>query len=160
MGLLGCIAQGCSLAADLEPLQAGDSALGCSEDEKVCEYPDGRGFCVSLEVAELGCDDPSCRPCTLVGADARCDLNNKCVVNDCKNGWADCDEDGLDCEVYTQDEIENCGACGTKCEWEHSINDCVNGVCVLSGCSPGWANCDDDQVNGCEVMTGETNECP
>jgi hypothetical protein len=166
LGAIGGAALGCSLTTDLEPLEAGDSALDCANDEKICDdEATGRGFCVTLDVPKYGCDNPSCRPCTLVGVDvARCDSSNRCVVSVCKDGWQDCDEDGLDCEVDTRDSIANCGHCFEVCDQQHSFNSCVNGVCVLSGCSPGWADCDGNQVNGCEAETGlsegETNPCP
>jgi len=164
--LAGCAAQGCSLTADLESLQAGDAALDCGENEKVCfDEEVGHRRCVSLDQVRFGCDDPSCRPCTLVGALARCSQDtHKCVVRECKPGWADCDGDGLECEVDTTDDFDNCGACGRVCENLFSFNDCVNGDCVLYKCSDGWQDCDGDQVNGCEVFTGltgpETNPCP
>ncbi len=165
LGAISCAAQGCSLTADLDSLEAGASALDCAEDEKICEDGAGRGFCVALDVPQYGCDNPSCRPCTLVGVDvARCDSNDKCVVSVCKAGWQDCDEDGRDCEVDTRDSIANCGHCFQVCDQQHSFNSCVNGACVLSGCSPGWADCNGDEVDGCEtesgLIDGETNACP
>jgi hypothetical protein len=88
LGAILWAVQGCSLTADLDVLQAGESALDCRDDEKVCEDAQGRGFCVALDVHQLGCDDPSCRPCKLVGVKSyRCE-DNKCVRNECKEGWA------------------------------------------------------------------------
>ncbi|HVJ15870.1 MAG TPA: hypothetical protein VM686_10515 [Polyangiaceae bacterium] len=147
-----CAVQGCTLTVDTDELEAGDSALGCTAQQKVCHDADtGRGFCTSLDVPQYGCDDPGCDECVLVGvAVARCNSQNKCIKNQCKAGWQDCDDDGLDCETDTRDDSRNCGACDRVCDTTHSFNECVNSQCVLSGCSPGWFDCDDDVFNGCE----------
>jgi hypothetical protein len=164
--VLGLAALGCTLTVDTEGLEAGDSALGCSAQEKVCHDAEtGRGFCVALDVPQYGCDAPSCEPCTLVGVSvARCSSDNQCIKAQCRAGWDDCDDDGVTCEVEMVDDIQNCGACDRECDREHSFNSCVNSTCVLSGCSPGWADCDGDNVNGCEEETGvtgdATNPCP
>lgn len=48
-------------------------------------------------------------------------------------------------------DIDNCGACGTKCAFANAFPACVNGACVLAGCAPGFSNCDGAPGNGCEV---------
>jgi hypothetical protein len=55
------------------------------------------------------------------------------------------------CTTLTSD-TQNCGACGNVCP---SINDSTqcNGTCGVLQCTPGFADCDTDASNGCEINT-------
>ncbi len=46
----------------------------------------------------------------------------------------------------------NCGACGNTCPnpRANQVNACKKGLCVLE-CIPGWADCNGDPSDGCEV---------
>ncbi len=76
----------------------------------------------------------------------------------CQEGWGDCDlnlaqEGSNGCETDLLNDINNCGACGSACydlTNLHGTQACVNGECRYS-CDEGWANCDGDWSNGCEV---------
>jgi len=50
---------------------------------------------------------------------------------------------------------------GTSCGvFANGVAACTNGVCALSQCSAGFANCDGSTSNGCEVnLTTDVNNC-
>jgi hypothetical protein len=91
------------------------------------------------------------------GSNPVCD-NGLCVLS-CNEGYQDCNyeygkSDG--CEV----RLNSPATCGTNC-WDimncgvYSV--CKNGVCE---CQVGYANCDGDWNNGCEInMTNDENNC-
>ena len=91
------------------------------------------------------------------GSNPVCD-NGLCLLS-CNSGYADCNyeygkSDG--CEV----RLNSSATCGTNC-WDivncggYSV--CKNGVCE---CQVGYANCDGDWNNGCEInMTNDENNC-
>ena len=61
----------------------------------------------------------------------------------CANGYADCDEDPSDCEVFTADSAQNCGACGIHCGSDES---CLNAACVAI-CQTPASRCGDTCVD-------------
>jgi len=92
--------------------------------------------------------------CSLDHARAAC--SGACYVAACDFGWGDCD--GLSpngCEQAVIADIENCGACGNSCPAQpHSSPACDNGTCQIARCSVGYADCDGNPGNGCEVPVG------
>ncbi len=96
---------------------------------------------------------------------------------------ADDDCDGLvDEDLNTCDDIENCGACGTKCVRANATAECVttagpgvqcttaNTSCKIKACDPGYYNNDGGDTNGCEykcpvatpgpeICDGVDNDC-
>lgn len=85
----------------------------------------------------------------------------------CQEGWGDCDlnlaqEGSNGCETNLLNDTNNCGACGSACydlTGLHGTQACVNGKCQYS-CEEGWANCDGDWSNGCEVdLTSDVHNC-
>ncbi|MDP3221337.1 MAG: hypothetical protein Q8S73_45055, partial [Deltaproteobacteria bacterium] len=72
----------------------------------------------------------------------------------CDAGFADCDGDPSNgCESDTRTSTAHCGACGTACATRaNAATTCVAGACG-STCDAGFADCDGDPSNGCEVDT-------
>jgi hypothetical protein len=61
---------------------------------------------------------------------------------------------GLSCAFLQADPV-NCGACGHKClPFPSGAVHCVNGICADPACGAGYADCDGDPKNGCEVNVG------
>ncbi|MEZ4390403.1 MAG: hypothetical protein R3A48_04845 [Polyangiales bacterium] len=94
--------------------------------------------------------------CELPNATAACTAG-ACAVGSCATGFADCDNDPSNgCEVNTQTSTANCGACGNACATTNGSAACAAGSCATGGCNTGFADCDGDPANGCEVNT-QTN---
>ena len=97
--------------------------------------------------------------CLLPHATPKCD-GGTCAIASCNSGWADCnglDSDG--CEANLTSSTASCGACGNICGTNNATPTCNAGSCVLN-CSAGFANCDGNPANGCEVNTSNSvNNC-
>ena len=112
----------------------------------------------------------TCPLCNFPNAKAGC-FGNMCGIAACNPGWANCDNNTLNgCERNIDSDAGNCGACGVQCaqglvcvqqsctcpqcKIPNAKSVCINNVCVLDSCLPGFANCDGQQGNGCEVDLG------
>ena len=63
------------------------------------------------------------------------------------------------CKLGASDPL-NCNTCGNVCSFPHGVASCVAGVCTLAGCVSGYANCDEDNTNGCETdISNDSNNC-
>jgi hypothetical protein len=70
----------------------------------------------------------------------------------CTAGFADCNMNSADgCEVNTQTATAHCGGCGRVCAPANATPSCSAGVCGYTVCNPGFADCDGNRTNGCEV---------
>jgi hypothetical protein len=57
-------------------------------------------------------------------------------------------------------DINNCGACGHVCFGVNSTPACVNGICRVAACNPGFADCNANSADGCEVnINNDPNNC-
>ncbi|MFC1654935.1 hypothetical protein ACFL2F_03925, partial [Myxococcota bacterium] len=74
-----------------------------------------------------------------------------------------CTAPEIDCGgecVNPTDDPENCGGCGLVCTLPNATAACVDSTCVVANCDANFANCDDDDTNGCEAdLTGDPNNC-
>jgi hypothetical protein len=96
--------------------------------------------------------------CTYPNASAVCN-SGVCALGTCINGWADCDSNQTTgCEVQLANSTENCGTCGSGCNYPNATAVCNGGVCALGTCESGWADCDNNQANGCEVQVANSTE--
>jgi hypothetical protein len=76
-----------------------------------------------------------------------------CAIT-CTAGFADCDgrlDNG--CEADTRVSATHCGGCGRACAPANGTGACSASTCALTGCSAGFADCDGNLANGCEVNT-------
>ncbi len=140
--------------------EAGACKIGCTA---------GRGDCDLL--ASTGCEtflstDPTncgaCgKICLFANADAQCAAGT-CGIGTCKSGFADCDGDPANgCEVNLDNDPVHCGACATPCTPKPNVEpSCVARACLPGACKAGFADCDSDATNGCEVdLFGDANNC-
>jgi hypothetical protein len=101
------------------------------------------------------------RACTgLPNASATCSTG-ACLVGMCVAGYGDCNlmpADGCETRLNT---VSNCGACGFVCSLPHANPVCTaGGTCGVGSCQAGWADCDGNPANGCEVNTQtDPNNC-
>ncbi|MFO0647695.1 MAG: hypothetical protein U0326_15745 [Polyangiales bacterium] len=91
--------------------------------------------------------------CSVPNASPTC-MNGTCAVAMCTAPFADCDGvTSNGCEAQTLTDVAHCGGCGMRCAARpHSAASCAAGRCAYA-CEPGFADCDGDASNGCEVDT-------
>ena len=130
---------------------AGASGEQCLSGWTKCQYGMSNDLCVNTQ------NDPShCGACgnacgTPPNATAAC-VVGQCGVGNCSAGFANCDMDATDgCEVKLATDTAHCGACGNVCSVVNATAACVVGQCGIGNCSAGFANCDMDATDGCEV---------
>jgi len=72
----------------------------------------------------------------------------------CSNGFGNCNGDrGDGCEQPLTEDANNCGLCGRMCTAMNAAPVCSAALCGVGTCTTGFANCDTDSTNGCEVDT-------
>ena len=93
------------------------------------------------------------RRCAFANAAASC-AAGACVLGACNAGFGNCDGNAANgCETNLLTDINNCGACSTRCSPPNGAPTCTAGACGLGACTTGFANCDAAAANGCEVNT-------
>ncbi len=91
--------------------------------------------------------------CNVSNATSNC-VNGTCEMGTCNIGFADCDHDASNgCEANLKTSLDDCGTCGTVCNFPDAQESCNNGVCVMGACFPGFANCNGNPADGCETNT-------
>ncbi|MBI3202542.1 MAG: hypothetical protein HYZ29_13460 [Myxococcales bacterium] len=143
----------------------GGGGLGggqCFPGSKVCPDPDKPTelLCLTSDDPKLGCSQAaSCEPCAVPHASPKCD-SGSCAVDQCDNGWADCNNNPVDgCETDLTGDKNHCGDCATDCVASKGPGwICSAGVCEVNECCPTGAtscltrrDCDGNKANGCEV---------
>jgi hypothetical protein len=95
--------------------------------------------------------------CMLPNAAAAC-ARAHCVIVQCSKGYRDCDhEPSTGCESPPGD-VNNCGACGTRCSFTHAMAGCVDDKCVPIGCDSPFADCDSNPMD-CETSANTAKNC-
>ncbi len=116
------------------------------------------GVCVDLQTDVDhcgGCD----QACALANVDDQACVAAACEIVACTDGWADCDTNhatGCEVELGT---LDNCSGCGDACAYDNASAACTDGACELTACDDGYADCDGDPANGCEVTLGTLDNC-
>ena len=87
--------------------------------------------------------------------------NGMCGIGVCHAGFADCDGNAANgCEKGVLADLTNCGACGKVCSFANAQPGCLNGQCGILACNNGFADCDKNAGNGCEITTsGDVKNC-
>lgn len=96
--------------------------------------------------------------CALSNAVASCSTGT-CVVQSCQTGFGDCDSESPEvngCETPL-DTLTDCGMCGMVCSGL-GMRSCSGGSCSASGCQPGFADCDMDDMS-CETDLATLADC-
>ena len=94
------------------------------------------------------------RACSFANAAGAC-ASGTCAITACNEGFADCDTSPANgCETDTRSAVTACGMCGRACSFANAAATCAAGACALGGCNPGFADCDANAANGCEVNLG------
>ena len=80
--------------------------------------------------------------------------NGTCAVDRCTGSFADCDGAAPNgCETNTQTSLAHCGMCGNACPVRANTTVACDAGRCLYACAVGFADCDGDASNGCEVDT-------
>jgi hypothetical protein len=89
--------------------------------------------------------------CSYANASGSC-VNGGCAIGICNTGFGNCNNNPSDgCEINLTTNINNCGNCGTVCSYANATASCTSGTCNLAACNAGFANCDGNPANGCEI---------
>ena len=118
---------------------------------------DGCEISVATDVRNCGtcsraCVTPNGTPACAAGA---------CVIASCNSGFADCNGNFADgCETQTTTDPNNCGTCGKRCTTPNGTPACTSGLCVTAACNAGFADCNGNALDGCEVnINTDSNNC-
>ncbi len=135
-----------------------NSARACASG--ACSFTCDTGYANCDGSAANGCearldDVMSCGTCGTVcrGATNAAPVCSRGVCGlTCSAGFGDCDGDTSNgCEASTLSNVSNCGACGAACvAGPNASVACVGGRC-RTACNAGFADCDGNPGNGCEV---------
>jgi hypothetical protein len=72
----------------------------------------------------------------------------------CNTGFGNCDGNPNNgCETDTRTSAAHCGGCGMACNLPNANATCTGGACRVTTCLTGYADCDGNPANGCEVDT-------
>jgi alpha-tubulin suppressor-like RCC1 family protein len=165
---------------DVGPVDDGHSEAAADASDCTCSIANGEGRCGEGGACELvrcrpgygdcngdltdGCEvnlGTDVQHCGMCGAACRAASHatvtcamGMCGFGRCTDGYADCNgraEDG--CEADTRSSPAHCGMCGQACAApSNATATCDRGACGFA-CAPGFADCDRDASNGCEVDT-------
>jgi hypothetical protein len=88
--------------------------------------------------------DPVVKPTVSFRPETLCPVNQTPCANSCTNRMTD---------------TENCGLCGKVCPTYNSTDrKCISGKCS-NACIPGYYDCNQNPVDGCESDLRENNNC-
>lgn len=112
----------------------------------VCATPDAEGdVAADIAVADA-------TPADATADSLSMDAGGDVAVADSGSDASVCDAD-----VPPRGDPSNCGACGVTCPTPPNTAgaSCLFGRCAFESCRTGFADCDSDSANGCEVSTSD-----
>jgi hypothetical protein len=100
----------------------------------------------------FACSTPNGTPSCVAGA---------CALSSCNVGYGNCDGNAANgCETNITNSIANCGSCGHACALANATPACNTGACAISSCNIGYADCNANAADGCEInLTNDVNNC-
>ncbi len=141
-----CMASACAIAA-------------CNAGFADCNSSVGDGCEVNVTNSVSHCG--SCgRACTVGNGTPGC-AGGACTIASCNAGFGNCDNNvATGCEVNLTNTVAHCGACGRACSLPNATPTCASGACAIAACNAGFADCDRNPANGCEVnLATDVNNC-
>jgi hypothetical protein len=171
----------CQVASCTDNLKNGtETDVDCGGDCKPCPEGKGcalggdcsAGVCILEKCAAPACDDRvkngnesdvDCggTECPKCGADQKCLVPGDCISGDCgkgvcaatcADGLANCDGDTSNgCETNIRTDPNHCGSCSNTCKLPNAQADCAGSMCRVAQCADGFADCNGDPTDGCEI---------
>ena len=124
---------------------------GCN-DQHLCG---GALACCALACLDVSADVKNCGGCDLACSTANATpacAAGHCTIASCAQGFGDCNsQPGDGCEVDLGASAANCGACNQACSAPNTTAACMGGACVVGACKAGYADCNNQYVDGCEI---------
>ncbi len=120
---------------------------------------DDRGNGCEKRVAADAQNCGECRnACTANAGETPFCLDGTCGSTTCEAGLGNCNGDPMDGCEQPLDDVDNCGACGSRCVAAHGVAACSAGKCIVESCDAGFGNCntgdaDGGYSDGCETNT-------
>ncbi len=153
----GRCANVCAIPNAMSACMNGACALAdCREGFANCDVDLANGCEVSTASDANNCGACGSRCPARPNAASVC-AAGQCRLGACNQGFADCDGSAANgCEVDLRSSPTSCGACGARCAAPNATSACVSGQCAIGACSQGFANCDGNVGNGCEVNLRES----
>jgi hypothetical protein len=152
---------GCNRACESRPntaarCEAGRCGYTCTPGFADCDGVESNGCEVDIRASTDHCGGCGLR-CDPANATARCEMG-RCAVGACAADFGDCDGNATNgCEADLRSTLAHCGACGRGCaSAPNSLVVCAARSCQRV-CATGFADCDGDASNGCEVDTRTSN---
>lgn len=143
---------------------------GCPTNLGAC---DGDGVCNDSLTSRTHCGQCG-NSCTADRGTSNCVESGgySCLLTSCESGYGNCDNNASNgCETNTTSSKNHCGACatqgGTNCAvLEDTVNlrvaqaTCSAGGCLITSCDSGYADCDLNPSNGCEIsLSNNATRC-
>src|SRR5579871_3660204 len=149
----GQCAKACSAANQQSTCAGGQCQPGaCDAGWGDCDGNPANGCEANLHIDPNNCTACGMK-CAFPHANSSC--ADGCYISACVFGFDNCDNDMNDangCETSVLTDANNCGACGQLCKGlPNATANCAAGNCVLGMCNMGFADCDMNPMNGCEV---------
>ena len=148
-------------------IEGSDAELPCIESGEECDGLDNdcddridEDFQVGADcVATMGgCSTPGQWACSPDGNGATCAASEFLILDEvCDEADNDCDGEIDESFVLARD-LNNCGACGVRCELENAVHDCLGGECVIQSCLDGFTDANEVSTDGCECALAEAGE--
>lgn len=164
----------CDMSSDNGCETALDTALNCGACGATCELTNAiagcrDGGCVVADclegfedcngVAGDGCE-ADLRDAATCGACGRtCAADEICAGDRCVST---CAPPNLMCGAACVDpssDPRNCGRCGVTCDFPNATAACSRRGCEITGCLPGFEDCDRNPANGCEARLDTLTHC-
>ncbi|MFO0653073.1 MAG: hypothetical protein U0326_43040 [Polyangiales bacterium] len=146
----GACGRACRAANAAAACVAGACRVGaCDAGFGDCDGDPANGCEVNLRV-----DPMHCGACSATGASRACPAGQVCSAGACAatcgTGTVACDGLCIDASA----DPANCGACRAACALANATASCVARTCRVLACRAGYADCDRNPANGCEVSIG------
>ncbi|MFO0660796.1 MAG: hypothetical protein U0165_13330 [Polyangiaceae bacterium] len=138
----------------------GNCVMGsCNAGFKDCNGSNTDGCEININTSLANCGGCNLN-CDLANAAESC-VNGACTLGACNAGYKNCNNNPADgCEINSNTDVNNCGACGQLCDLANAAESCVNGTCTLGACSSGFGNCNNNPTDGCETnLTNNASNC-